>query len=53
MFLIKVTTERGQVALLITRTNGIWVALEAARAFALISLAAFFFGAREINKHDI
>lgn len=39
LFLIKVTSERGQVVILITCTNGIWVTLEATQAFSLISLA--------------
>lgn len=52
LFLIKVPTERGQVVILITRTNGTRVTLEATQAFYLISLVALLMGYCCTNKHD-
>lgn len=51
MFLIKVTTERGQAIILITCTNGIRVTLLPAHAFYLISLVAFFSDVLMLHKH--
>ena len=52
MFLIKVTTERGQAIILITCTNGIRVTLLPTHAFYLISLAAFFPDVLMLHKHQ-
>lgn len=52
MFLIKVTTERGQAIILITCTNGIRVTLLPTHAFYLISLVAFFPDVLMLHKHQ-